>query len=118
MKMISTGRMLNTAMLALLACVMLAACGARKDRVTFNGVYYKAKAKPASDDRQSFALKVPRVDRGLPGALEAGRYEATRYCIENFGTSELRWAQGPDGVDGTLPLEGNTLNFTGRCVTW
>lgn len=113
-------RGVRSLVVALLAGAALTACGANNsDRVLFNGVYYKAKAKPVSkDDRARFSVKVPRVDRGFDGALAAGAHEATRYCIENFGTSDIEWYQGPEGEQGTIPVSGNTVTFTGKCVTW
>ncbi|WP_245306237.1 hypothetical protein [Roseovarius aestuariivivens] len=104
--------------LALCAVVAVAACTRTSERVYFNGVYFKTKAKSASDDRRSFVVRVPKVDRSLDGARAAGDYEGTRYCIENFGTSEIDWVRGPDGQGGTLAIDGNTLTLTGRCQLW
>ena len=118
LKTILPGRRFRTLALVLTAGTVLAACAERKERVTFNGVFYKAKAKPASDDRQTFSLKVPRVDRGFEGALLAADYEAARYCIKEFGTSELEWFNGPEGDEGTIAVENNTMTFSGRCTTW
>jgi len=101
-------------------CMALGACVKTTDRILFNGVFYKAKSKAADkNDRQNFVVTVPRVDRGFDGAVQAGAYEARRYCIENFGTSEIIWAQGPDGAtQRSIPVEGNKITFTGRCHTW
>ena len=118
-KTIFRGQRLGLLVLLLAAVAMLVACGPRSDRVTFNGVYYKAKAKPVEkEDVLTFAVKVPRVDRGFQGALLAGEYEGTRYCLENAGTSDIDWANGPEGDEGTIPVSNNTMTFTGRCVTW
>ncbi len=105
--------------LALMAGALIAGCTKTSERVTFNGVYYKAKSKPASKaDRERFVIKVPRVNRGYDGALAAGNYEGKRYCIENFGTSEIAWSRAPEGARGTIPISNNTMTFTGKCVTW
>ncbi len=102
----------------LIAVLAVSACTKKENRVLFNGLYYPSKAKSASDNRQGFAVTVKRATKGLDGAREAGRYEGTRYCLKNFGTSEIKWAQGPDADNGTLNLSGSSLKLTGSCVTW
>lgn len=105
--------------LTLLAAVIaLGACSRSQDRVYFDGKYFRTKAKHTSDDRQSFFVKVPRIDQGLAAGREAGRYEGTLYCVENFGTSEIAWVNGPDADDADLNIDGNTLVLNGRCVLW
>lgn len=112
------GRTFGIVIVMLIIVAVAAGC-TRKERVTFNGVYYKAKAKAVSrDDVLNFAVRVPRVDRGRDGALLAGAHEGKRYCLENAGTSEIDWAQGPDGTGGSVPVTNNTMTFTGTCRTW
>ena len=64
------------------------------------------------DDR-SFSLVVRRANRSLSGASEAGRYEATKFCIKNFGTSDIAWVLSPD--DNNVGLNGKVLELSGRC---
>lgn len=100
-------------------CVtVLAACAKKEDRVYFNGIYYPSRETADKNDRKLFKVSVRRVEKGLDGAREAGRYGGTRYCLKNFGTSEIDWIHGPDAEDGTLALEGGRLVLTGRCVLW
>ena len=103
--------------LSLAAVMALASCGERSERVFFNGMYFPAKSAKASDDRKTFTVTVRRVEQGLAEAREAGRYEATKYCINNFGTSQIAWTQGPDADDAVLVSDG-TLTLTGRCDLW
>ncbi|WP_120500800.1 hypothetical protein [Roseovarius sp. EL26] len=105
-------------LLCLVALLTVSACTEKRQRVYFNGVYYPTKAKSASEDRQSFVVTVKRATKGLDGAREAGRLEGTKYCLKNFGTSEIKWVQGPDAKNGTLNLSGSDLKLTGACVTW
>lgn len=107
-----------TILILLAVTLALSACNKNKDRVAFDGKFFKTKAKSASDDRQSFTVKVPRINQGLTPALEAGRYEGTRYCVENFGTSDIEWINGPDADDSALNISGTTLTLSGRCSTW
>ncbi|MBY5989197.1 MULTISPECIES: hypothetical protein [Roseovarius] len=116
---ILSGRGARTLVLALMAGAMLAGCARNSERVTFNGVFYKQKSKAASkDNRQLFVVTVPRVDRGYDGALAAGAYEGKRYCVQNFGTSEIEWYRSPLAPRGTVQPDGNKLTFTGKCVLW
>lgn len=103
---------------ALCGALAVAACAKKESRVYFNGKFYPTKETKQSDDRQSFKVSVRRADQGLDGAREAGRYAGTRYCLENFGTSEISWMQGPDAEDGVLTIDGGKLILTGRCVLW
>lgn len=103
---------------ALCCATAIAACSKKEDRVYFNGIYYPSKETADKADRKLFKVAVRRVEKGIDGAREAGRYGGTRYCLKNFGTSEIDWIQGPDGDDGTLSVEGGRLVLTGRCVLW
>ena len=101
----------------LIAALMLSACGGRKDeRVTFDGQLFRASAKKTDKQRYNFEVTVRPVSASLAGAREAGRYEATRYCVGNFGSSEIDWVNGPDGEDGTLQVNNDRLLLTGTCA--
>ena len=104
---------------ALLAAVLAISGCSRKERLLFDGNYYPAKERGISkDDRNAFEVSVRRADQGLAGAREAGRHAGSRYCIENFGTSQIEWVQGPDDPDESLQLSNGALRLSGRCVTW
>lgn len=104
------------AVLVLAAAVGLSACAKREERLFFNGKYYPAKGRAASEDRKSFAVTVRRAAQGIEGARAAGGHEGTRYCVKNFGTSEIVWAQGPDSPN--ITMSGGSLVLTGRCELW
>ena len=102
------------AVLAVLAVgLALGACTRNEERVLFGGKYYPVRGQGAAGDRQSFAVTTRRIDQGLDDARKAGQHEGTGYCLENFGTSEIDWAEGetPEIVNGTLLLRG-------RCGPW
>ncbi|MEM6375353.1 MAG: hypothetical protein AAF686_03880 [Pseudomonadota bacterium] len=113
-------RTVRGAVLSVVCLASLAACGQRDEqRVLFDGVFFRTKAKAVDrSDRQNFVVNVPKVARSVNGAREAGRYEAVRYCLENFGTSEILWSIGPDTTDGRLVVDKNDFNFRGTCVLW
>ena len=98
--------------------VALPGCADRSAQVRFNGEYYPAKVSRDRDAREQFQVAVRRVDRGLTGAREAGRYEAMRYCLKEFGTSDVDWVNGPDAEDGRLQISNGRLILNGECVTW
>jgi hypothetical protein len=100
------------------SALMLAACSERSERVLFDGMYFPAKAKKASDDRMEFEVSVRRAAQGLEAAQAAGRHEGTRYCIENFGTSEIAWSGEAEGEGAAMQMSNDTLSMKGRCVIW
>jgi len=83
-----------------------------RERVTFEGYEYKAKAKQVSkEERDHFEVVVSRANQSLIGARQAGGYEAVKYCIKEYGTSKMDWVIGPETetiipVDDKIRLEG------------
>ncbi len=98
--------------------LLSAGCVNRKDRlITFDGIYFKARTG-AVDKKVSladFTTTIQGVSRSLDGARQAGRYEATKYCIEKYGTSKVKWSVGPDTPVDRLSVNEDTLTFSGRC---
>ena len=103
--------------LVLCTLFMLMGCsnpfGLDENKVPFDGYYFSSKITQNKTDDRYFILKVKRASRSLSGAREAGRYEATRFCIKNFGTSDIKWALGPD--DENVGLTGRILKLSGKC---
>ncbi|MBY6090140.1 hypothetical protein [Maritimibacter alkaliphilus] len=105
---------------ALLA--LLAGCGNRSskfmsnsNRTYFQGNFYPAKVTPADEDPAVFTAVVSKASQNLAGAREAGEWEATRYCIRQFGNSDKTWQAGPE----TAQLQpGDDLILSGTCVGW
>lgn len=108
---------MRAAMTLILIAATLAGCASfREERQTFDGQVYRAKAKKTGDDRANFVAEIGPVSSSLSGAREAGRYEGTRYCIENYGTSKIRWTVGPDTDPAQLVVQNDKLTFQGRCT--
>ena len=84
-----------------------------ENKIAFDGYYFSSKLSRSKLDDRSFGLTVRRANRSLLGAREAGRYEATRFCIKNFGTSDIKWVLGPD--DQSIGLTGKVLKLSGQC---
>ena len=94
--------------------VVLAGCGPDEDTISFDGQFYKARVKDL-DERHKFVVTASPVSASLLGAREAARYEATRYCVNNYGSSAIVWDVGPDDPDTAMPISNNTLTLQGAC---
>lgn len=103
---------------AILALVALTACGQSDDAILFDGQAFRARAATVGEDSANFAVSVSPVSASLFGAREAARYEATKYCIANWGSSRISWVVGPDADPRRLALQaqGDTLTLAGRCT--
>ncbi|PTX56558.1 hypothetical protein C8N43_1217 [Litoreibacter ponti] len=77
---------------------------------------FKAKLRSSSDDRRAFDVSVRNKGAGLEEVRESVRFEATKYCLLNFGGSETEWrvSGGPD--DWAFTQDGDALVFSGRCT--
>jgi hypothetical protein len=98
-----------------LAVFGLSACTSEDDRVRFDGVFFRAKASKVDDDRSKFAATVFNAVQAIDSAREAGRYEGTKYCIANYGTSRIDWALGPDDPEDQLQIRDGALLLEGQC---
>ena len=68
-----------------LSMLLLFGCSARinENRVAFDGFMFNSKLKVGLN-KKDFEITVLRANRSLSGAKEAGRYEATIYCVNKF----------------------------------
>lgn len=99
--------------------LLLAGCDDRADRVSFNGNYYPSKSSGAKTDRRDFTASVSRASQDIAGAKLAVIHEATRYCLQNFGTSDIGWAGGSAGSkEPVYTRAGQSISVSGRCVIW
>ena len=109
-------------LVAAAAGLLLAAGCNRDDQVAFDGFYFRASSAPVDKKvtLKEFTVAVRDVEQSLAGAIEAGRFEATGYCIRNFGTSRIEWISGPpapgeDVSPGDVRIEDGVLIFHGLC---
>ncbi|MEX0284817.1 MAG: hypothetical protein AB3N23_09415 [Paracoccaceae bacterium] len=100
-----------------LGASLLSACARPEERVLFDGYYFRSDAKPVDKKAglKDFRVRVRKVSQSLDAARAAGQYEGTRYCIKNFGTSEIIWSVGPETEPAYLPIENDQLFFRGQC---
>ena len=89
---------------------------ASRAQVEIEGTRFRARASADRADRREVTITVSPVAVDPEGAKEAGRYQATRYCLLTFGGSDTEWTIGPDQPIEELPVEGDTLTLQGRCT--
>ncbi len=108
--------MMRSATILIVLAVALTACSKKEDAgIQFDGQYFKTKAKKTEDSLADFTVTVTPVSSSFEGALEAGEYEGTKYCIKNFGTSVIKWTVGPKTDPKQIQVTDNTLTLLGRC---
>ncbi|WP_299962404.1 hypothetical protein [uncultured Roseobacter sp.] len=95
-------------------CALLMGCGSDAEDIRFDGQFYNTSVSDL-DERHKFEVTASPVSASLTGAREAARYEATIYCVNNYGSSDITWVVGPDAEDATLPISGDTLTLQGAC---
>ncbi|KMW57840.1 hypothetical protein AIOL_002808 [Candidatus Rhodobacter oscarellae] len=88
----------------------------KRTTVEGNGTRFRARANVQSGDRRAVTITVTPVAADPDGAKEAGRYQATRYCLLTYGGSDTEWTIGPDQPIEELPVENDTLTLEGRCT--
>ena len=112
----------KSVLLMALMASMVAGCAGRGDmlraknaRILFEGKYYPASIEKNKDDRRAFNIQVRDAALGIDGAREAGRYQATKYCIAQYGNSYVDWTVGPDTPADQLTTKDGSLFFAGSC---
>ncbi len=102
-------------MMVLVAVTALAGCQRNKDRILFDGKFFRTKIGKVDGQRDVFTVTVRDVSQSPEGALSAGRFAGVSYCVKNYGSSDIDWAVGPDTPPEQLRIVDNTLVFQGTC---
>jgi len=105
----------RTILLLLAATLAVSACD-RTRRVLYDGEFFRPVSAKVGDDRRDFAVRVRPATGSVRGAGEAALHEGARYCIENFGRSDIEWAVDLVRNPGAAPIEGDRRVFAGRCL--
>ncbi|WP_421053482.1 hypothetical protein [Leisingera sp. D0M16] len=105
----------------LATAALVAACGTsttNRDRELYDGVPYKAKAKPVDKktDPAVFYVEIKGADRSVKGAREAAAHAGTKYCVVNYGSSKIAWATDPGDEAAPLTLTDGRATFQGTCT--
>lgn len=101
--------------LFIVAALMVGACTDSKNRIAFDGQYFRTKVSKVDGQRDVFTVTVRDVAKSLDGARAAGRHEGIAYCVENFGSSDIDWTVGPETAPEALQIIDNTIQFQGVC---
>ncbi|MDO6725567.1 hypothetical protein Q4544_01360 [Cognatishimia sp. 1_MG-2023] len=107
--------MRGTILVLLVAAVAVSACGRlKKDTgLRFDEQRFRIKAsKVSKEDRSKFIVSVAPASATLDGAREAALYGGTEYCIQQYGTSVIAWAHGPEDEPR---IDGDKLFVEGVC---
>ena len=107
--------LITTVAMASALALAVSGCVKENRNIPFDGVVFKTKTKKVDDNLADFVAYVSPVSASLEGAREAGRYEGTKYCISNFGTSQIDWTVGPETEASKLIITEDTLTFQGQC---
>jgi hypothetical protein len=108
--------MIRKAIIGGLILGLVSACSDPDQLVPFDGHIFRTKLSKVDKQRDQFSVTINQVSASLKGAREAGRYEATGYCIEQFGSSDVDWVVGPDSPDSALVIVDDKLTLRGACV--
>ena len=109
-------RRLRALATVVVASTLVAACSGTTrnvDAVKFDGHYFAGRASKSNADPHGFSVRIRNAAKSIAGAREAAQYEATIYCIQQFGTSDIIWSIGPD--DEAISLSNRSLTLAGRC---
>ncbi|MDD9922036.1 MAG: hypothetical protein OXQ92_07125 [Boseongicola sp.] len=68
------------------------------------------------DDRRDISVRVSAEGASLDDVRESVRFQATRYCVTNYGRSDTKWAIDPATNDWAFVRAGGDMIFTGRCL--
>lgn len=115
---------MNITRLALLglicAAVVVSGCNRKKNAanlIVYDGIEFQTKAEPIDKKvtLADFYVRVEGAAISLDSARKAGRDRGYRYCIENYGTSDIEWTVGPESDPAQLQLVDGAVTFRGTC---
>ncbi|GIT92917.1 hypothetical protein JANAI62_33750 [Jannaschia pagri] len=91
--------------------------GLRGSSQDVQGIRFRSRVRADGDDDRFFTVSTAGAGRAIGSAQEAGRTEATRYCLTRFGGSQIAWTVGPDVPAEQVSLtERGALVLTGQCL--
>ncbi|WP_298257147.1 hypothetical protein [uncultured Litoreibacter sp.] len=76
---------------------------------------FKAKLS-SGDDKRDIEIRVQNKGAGVEEVRESVRFEATKYCLLNYGGSDAEWKLSSVSKDWAFTQDGDTLVFNARCT--
>ena len=77
---------------------------------------FRASASPGEDRRDLVVSVAVPTAVPLDDFRESARFPVTRYCLENFGTSEADWVTDPASVDWAVTRTTDGARLQARCT--
>jgi len=104
---------------ALCLGVVTACDQSEDDRIRYDGIPFKAKAK-VIDKKVSlanFRVEVYDAQQSFEGARMAAHHAGVSYCLAEagYGTSRIIWDVDPFDPEAQLVLDGTSAIFHGTC---
>lgn len=76
---------------------------------------FKAKLS-SGDDKRDISIAVENKGAGVEEVRESVRFEATKYCLLNYGGSDAAWQMSDVSKDWAFTQDGDKLVFNARCI--
>ncbi|SFR54374.1 hypothetical protein [Litoreibacter janthinus] len=76
---------------------------------------FKAKLS-SGEDKRDISIAVVNNGAGVEEVRESVRFEATKYCLLNFGGSDADWQISSVSDDWAFTQDGDKLVFNARCI--
>jgi hypothetical protein len=105
---------MRTPMAAVVSVMLVAGCQDADDAIAFDGFYFRTSLK-SGDDPRVFAVTSFPVSASIEGARQAAQYEAFTYCINEYGSSKIKWTVGPKQDPASYRIVDDTLTLSGVC---
>lgn len=99
---------------AVLMVMLVSGCQSRDELLAFDGFYFRTSLK-SGDDARRFTVTSRPVSASLEGARQAAQYEAFTYCINEYGSSKIKWSVGPKQDPASYRIVEDTLTLAGVC---
>ena len=64
---------------------------------------------------EEFVVSVKNKEQGIEEVRESVRFEATKYCLLYFGTSDINWKRSQITQDWAFDSNSGKLIFSGQC---
>ena len=64
---------------------------------------------------EEFVVSVKNKEQGIEEVRESVRFEATKYCLLYFGTSDINWKISQITQDWAFDSNSGKLIFSGQC---
>lgn len=81
-----------------------------------NDLPFKASLSKGEDPRDIVVSVTAGGEVTLDDVRESVRFEATKYCLLTFGSSDADWQIDPATGDWAFTQTGNVLVFSARCA--